>query len=294
MIKLFNKEISDIYFGSKPVSAIYSGSKLVWMRSSGESDIVNYAIDGFTILSANTSRYNSLSGTYYRTSGSVIYNGESLPIYKTQNGSNCFMYMDSAHTFSNVWELSGSTISCVYDNDSRPSYSDLYPENLENFEKNNGWFNNGLDESFSFDFGSEAPALAIQFSTTDTTASAYFNGTYEKTLSSTTYNSIQYPIYYCSSNGKYLYVQGDSGNPSGGSSNSYLVGKVVCYGNGSTGWFTIDAALDGSGFIRTDWLNENAPTSYELGETESFYGTQSFTSVVPAEAAAGSTGYNLA
>lgn len=253
------------------------GSTKVWPSSGEEEEIVglDYAVDAFILSGISDSAFFDLSGVYYRTPETLTYANQALPIYKSADGLNTMSFASTSNTRNNVWSLSRSSNdkSAILATED-PSYSDLYPRNLSLFEgKSSGqgdWWSVGTDTNFEISSVIETHSMAIKFETTDASASGEFNGTYVANGNFTTYNGVQYPIYYCSDTNKYLYVRGDSGNPD--STAGYVnPGELTIRNDNASCMLHGLSGIDNSGFIRIDWLNEASANGlyYEAGENES-------------------------
>lgn len=256
------------------------GSIKIWPSSGGGEVIdVGYAVDAFILSGMGDILFYDLSGVYYRTSQTLTYGNQVLPVYKSADGLNIMSYAPMSNTLTNVWQLSrpssskSAALDVAYDNYS-PSYSDLYPSNLNLFEgkstSGGDWWDAGNDVNFEISSVTETYSMAIKFRTTDSAASGEFNGTYVNNGNFTTYNGVRYPIYYCSDTNKYLYVRGDSGNPD--STVDYVnPGELTIRNDNSRYMLHGLSGIDSTGFIRIDWLNEASANGlyYEAGESES-------------------------
>lgn len=304
MIKLFNKEISDIYFGSKPVSAVYSGSRLVWMRSSGSEEVVYRFLDAIQFDFRNSFVGNALEN-YYRTADTTIANGITFPVYAREDGAVLLkVEYSNNHYYVRRYESDGVTLF----NGGYPSWNTDENSNIIPFTdpatmEQEEWYTAGETDTISTR-AIPAKAYEVTIISADSSASDYV-GT--KTFTLTNYYS--HPSddnlsIYKSDDGVYMFIA-DGGDT--GSYYSHYSGKLVfaksissyyrpnIYSENDWVYETnLDPNYKGGLYLMQDWINEYAFIGVDSGG-ESLLGNISVTlqSVLPA-ASAGLTNVTLA
>lgn len=260
------------------------GSIKIW-PSSGEEEEAStgrYFVDGFLLIPSSNfvdSGGNYRNKKYYKTSETTIVNGESYPVYLSEDG----LYKIKAEVVKSIVLLRIYDSSDVYCSITLGNAEDsLTPENLfVDLSEVNYWASAGEDESVTL---TEVPAPAIKITLTpvrsDSNILAYGDGTYALQESlTTTYGGKTYPVYYCSTNKMYLFVA--SGNDSSLTTHSpfltpgniYLSMKPNEYADWR--WSELGAAPTSFAFLRTSYLSYLNSTSWtdfinDQGETTSF------------------------